>query len=58
MLGKKLNKPYDRMGYKLATIPMVMGGKMNHKPQSHQIPQMQEPMKPIHSDLERPHHHH
>ena len=53
MLGKKLTKPFDRMGYKLGNIPMTMGGKMNHKSvQSHQP---SEPDKPVHSDLERRH---
>ena len=52
MLGKKLNKPYDRFGYKLGNIPMTMGGKLNHKSQSHQMP---EPDKTVHSDLEKRH---
>ena len=53
MLGKKLTKPFDRMGYKLGNVPMVMGGKMNHRSvQSHQMPK---PDKPVHSDLERRH---
>jgi hypothetical protein len=56
MLGKKLGKPYDRMGYKLSPMPMVMGGKMNHKYQTsqmHEMPMM--PMKPMNSDLEKYH---
>ena len=52
MLGKKLGKHFDRFGYKLGTVPMPMGGKLNHKSQQAHQP---EPDKPIHSDLERNH---
>jgi hypothetical protein len=54
MLGKKLGKHFDRMGYKLGSPPMVMGGKMQHMKMMTPMQPM-EPEKPMYSDLEKRH---
>ena len=53
MLGKKVGKHYDRMGYKLGNVPMTLGGKLNHR--NHHSHEPHEEEKSLHSDLERRH---